>query len=117
MVNVIDINNRNKQIDINDANRQTDINNPNELTNVINIMNEQIDIGNRNGHISTYVDIKVCIYFRQNTINLNFHVTNKLQMFLKLKKFLNYLLRMLRYSSENYDNTSEFIKCHRYQQI
>jgi len=81
MVSVIDINNRNEQIDINDANRRTDINNPNELTNVNNIMNEQTDIDNK--HISTCVNIKVCIYFRQNAINLNFDVgmINKLQMF------------------------------------
>lgn len=91
MVNVIDINNTNEQIGINDANRRTDIDNSNELTNVNNIMNEQMDIDNK--HISTCVDIKVCIYFRQNAINLNFDVgmINKLQMFFfKFKKLFMY---------------------------
>ncbi|EFN68553.1 Solute carrier family 2, facilitated glucose transporter member 8 [Camponotus floridanus] len=54
MVSVIDINNTNEHIDIN--NRRTDIDNSIELTNVNNIMNEQMDIDNK--HISTCVDIR-----------------------------------------------------------
>lgn len=60
MANIIDINNR--QTEINDANEETDVN-ANELTDVNNTINAQIDVINTNRHISTCVEIKVCIYF------------------------------------------------------
>lgn len=89
MANIMDINNVKERTDINDENKQTDINSSNELTNINNVVNGQMDINNTNGHISTCIDIKVRIYFSQNAINLDFKVTNKLQIFfLKLRKLL-----------------------------